>query len=585
MTLLEHGESLLRLARWGAATLRPDTAFPSPVAGNPLFQSPRDAVRRIADGAVVAASGFGVHQRASILYHALVEEFAARGRPRDLTVVNIGGHGGRGILPGTLDELGRRGLCRRLVTSHFETFHRFLDLAAAGECELQCLPLGVMALLYDAQARGRRSLTSDTGVGTFLDPRVGRGSPLTGGGAPLVAARGERLRYTLPLIDVALFNLPAADRDGNLYALDAAVIGDALELARAARRNGGRVIANVGLLVEPGYGRVFLPADMVDAVVYYPWTEQTLGFFHDGPWRLVSRPGRTAAAGDVAGAVAATRALRRAAGLVGAFPRRTPVDAAVWRLAAATLVQNAPRGARVVLGTGMPEELGAVLFEHGGLRDLTLMIESGAVGGVPAAGGYFGVAFGPREIVSTAEIFRRCERRLDVACLGALEVDGEGNVNVSSRGPELRTYIGPGGFVDFATMARTIVFVCGWARRGAIEVDGQRLRVRRAGEPKFVTRVTEVSFNARHALDAGKRVFYATPVGLFRLTRRGLTLTAAFPGIDVRRDVVGATPVRIQLPASGRVARLPGSIVNGVGFSLARRSRTLAAPRRRRRAS
>ena len=58
------------------------------------------------------------------------------------------------------------------------------------------------------------------------------------------------------------------------------MIGESREIARAAKRNRGRVIANVGLLVERGLRPIFLPADMVDAVVYYPDTEQTSGVFH-----------------------------------------------------------------------------------------------------------------------------------------------------------------------------------------------------------------------------------------------------------------------------------------------------------------
>ena len=56
--------------------------------------------------------------------------------------MNLGGCGGRGMAPGTLEELGRPGLCTRLITGHFETFRAMLDLAAAGQCELQCIPLG-----------------------------------------------------------------------------------------------------------------------------------------------------------------------------------------------------------------------------------------------------------------------------------------------------------------------------------------------------------------------------------------------------------------------------------------------------------
>jgi acyl CoA:acetate/3-ketoacid CoA transferase len=132
---------------------RHDTRCPSPVPENPKFMSPRAAIGLIGDGAVVAASGLGAHHRASILYWAIREAFEQTGHPRGLTLVNIGGHGGRGVLPGTLDELAHAGLCRRFITSHFETFRAIQDLAAGGHCELQCIPLGIMALLFDALTR------------------------------------------------------------------------------------------------------------------------------------------------------------------------------------------------------------------------------------------------------------------------------------------------------------------------------------------------------------------------------------------------------------------------------------------------
>jgi propionate CoA-transferase len=119
-----------------------DTRYRSPVPENPRFKTARDAVGLIGDGDVVAVSGLGAHQRASIVFWAIREVFEATGHPADLTVVNLGGHGGRGMAPGTLEELGQRGLCRRLVTGHFETFRAMLALAEAGECELQCIPQG-----------------------------------------------------------------------------------------------------------------------------------------------------------------------------------------------------------------------------------------------------------------------------------------------------------------------------------------------------------------------------------------------------------------------------------------------------------
>ena len=546
MRVVDEAALLARLARWAIATARHDTSDATRVPGNPKFASAREAVARIPDGAVVAVSGLGGQQRASILHWALRERFEATGHPRRLTLVNVGGHGGRGRLPGTLEELARPGLVTRLFTSHFETLPAFLALAAARRCELQCLPLGILAALYDALGRGDDSVLSAVGVGTFLDPRVGRGSPVQGGSRPQwIEAEGDRLRYRIPPIDVAIFNLPAADRRGNLYARGAAMIGDSREIARAARRNGGLVIANVGLLVEEVGPHVFLPADAVDAIVCHDDTEQTAGYFHREPWSLLVPDG----AGTIAEGLEQARVVRRLGELAGGFPRRTAMDEALTRLAAATLAGAVAPDAHVAIGAGLPEAVAPVLYGNGRGRDFTFLVESGAVGGVPAPGAYFGAAFCPSEIISTAELFARCQRRLDAACLGALEIDAAGDVNVSRRGRGVRGYIGPGGFIDFATVAETIVFVSHWMRGGELRAEHGEVRVLRRGRPKFVARVAERCFDAARALRAGKRIFYVTPVGVFRRTEHGLEVASVMPGIDVQRDVLAVAPFPIALPA------------------------------------
>ncbi len=571
MNVVAEARLLARMAGWALSLIRYDTDYPSPVPENSKFMSPRAAARLIGDRSVVAASGLGAHQRASILYRAIRESFADTGHPKRLTVVNIGGHGSRGLLSGTIDELAQPGLCARFITSHFETFRAMLDLAAAGKCQLQCLPLGIMSLLFDALSRGEDSVVSETGIGTCLDPRRGRGSPVTGRRQEqLITVDGNRLRYRMPPIDVAVFNVPAADRRGNLYLRNCAIRGDSYEIARAAKRNGGRVIANVGLLVEEGYDRVFLPARSVDAVVYYPYTEQTAGFFHRDPWAALT----TESSVPIGEALDHARLARWLGELGGALAKRTAVDDATARLAASTLFSHVGRGAQVAIGAGLPEEIGRIVFECDRLNDVTFLVESGVVGGLPAPGAYFGSAFSPRAIVSTAQLFKRCYRKLDAACLGALEVDGAGNVNVSKRGRGVRNYAGPGGFMDFTTAASVLVFVSGWTRNGELVVDGGAIRQRRRGAPKFVKRVAEVTFDGGQALRAGKQVFYVTPVGVFHLTARGMELSRVMPGIDVRRDVIEATPMRIVLPSSGEVPLVSRSIVTGDGFKLPARRPT-----------
>ena len=89
----------------------------------------------------------------------------------------------------------------------------------------------------------------------------------------------------------------------------------------------------------------------------------------------------------------------------------------LFRLAASTLASQVRKGAQIAIGAGLPEEIARVFFECGRLRDVTFLVESGAVGGLPGSGAFFGAAFSPREIVSVAQLFARARRRLDAACL------------------------------------------------------------------------------------------------------------------------------------------------------------------------
>jgi propionate CoA-transferase len=281
----------------------------------------------------------------------------------------------------------------------------------------------------------------------------------------------------------------------------------------------------------------------VDAIVCHDDTDQMAGYFHREPWSLIVPDG----AGTIAEGLEQARVVRRLGELAGGFPRRTPVDVVLTRLAAATLADALPADAHVAIGTGLPETIAPELFESGRGRDFTFLVESGAVGGVPAQGVYFGAAFCPSELVSTAELFARCRRRLDAVCLGALEIDAAGDVNVSRRGRGVRSYIGPGGFIDFATWARTIVFVSHWMRGGEMRAEHGEIRIGKPGRVKLVRRVAERCFDAARALAAGKRIFYVTPVGVFRRGARGLELLRAAPGIDVRRDILAMAPFPIEV--------------------------------------
>ena len=249
----------------------------------------------------------------------------------------------------------------------------------------------------------------------------------------------------------------------------------------------------------------------------------------------------------------------------------------VARLAAATLLGNVPRAAYVNIGVGFPEEVARVLFEAGRLHDLTFVVESGVIGGLPAPGVYFGAALCPQRIVSSAELFALCYARLDATCLGVLQADSAGNVNVSKRGAGPRGYVGPGGFIDLSTAADTIVFVSAWMAHGDIAVQGESMRIGTAGVAKFVDHVDEITFSGPRAVRAGKRVFYATHVGLFQLTGRGMELVGVMPGVDVRSDILDRTTMKVVLPRTGRVPILPRSLFSPDRWARERRQVDVAA--------
>lgn len=541
---------------------RRDTHHAFTLPNNPKFMGPRDAVKLIPDGAVVATSGLAANQRPSILYWTIRELFEETGHPCNLTIAGTGGQGGRGRVPGTVEELGRSGLCTRLVVGHVETYKTMLLLAEKGELEIQCLPQGVIAQLFEAQGRGEDSLLTHVGINTFMDPRTGRGTPLTpSNAAQWITPEADGLRYRMPKIDVALFNAYAADSEGNIYVTHCTMKAELREIALAAKRNGGRVIANVSCIVEKNPDEIYLEGDKVDAVVVYPKTEQS------GYERYNSHLTFMTLQSPLPPEEGLARA-RFINSVMGITPRRRAMDHVLARLAADAFAQHVHAGSLVNVGVGLPEEVCNVLHDQHVLDHVTLFSESGVFGGVPAPGIFFGAAINPERIISSAETFRMCEERLDASILGVLQADSEGNVNVSKRTDSIMRYVGPGGFIDLTTAAKTIIFVTKWMEGERMRLRGGQVEIVKRGRPKFIGHVDEVTFSGQEALKAGKTVLFATTVGLFKLTDRGMELIRVMPGIDIQRDILAVASTKIILPESGEVPRIDESIVTGKGFQL-----------------
>jgi propionate CoA-transferase len=150
--------------------------------------------------------------------------------------------------------------------------------------------------------------------------------------------------------------------------------------------------------------------------------------------------------------------------------------------------------------------------------------------------------------------------------LGFLQVDSDGNVNVSSRGERIRDYVGPGGFPDIVHGAEHIIFIGNWMHPCGFELRGEKVSMQKVGTPKFVERVREVTFNGQMALARGKQVYYVTDVGYFKLTDNGLQLMARYPGIRIKEDILAHSGAQIYIPPGEAVPVIDPAIVNGFGF-------------------
>src|SRR5581483_967777 len=431
--------------------------------------SAADAARIILDDDTVAAGGFAGAGFPEALAIALEQRFLDSGSPKDLTLVFAAGQGD-GAQRG-LNHFAHPGLLARVIGGHWGLAPALGTMAEAEEFEAYCLPQGVLCQLSREIAAGRPGVVTKVGLHTFVDPRLDGGRANRRAGRELVtrlALEGEDyLLYRSFPIDVALVRGTTADPEGNITMEREALSLETLALAQAAKNSDGIVIVQVEQVTARHKCRphdVVLPGMLVDAVVVAPPWQHRQTFAEDY---------NPAYSGEVLVAES------------GPAPALLPLTAhkVIARRAAMALRLNAV----VNIGLGLPEAVAAVAREEGILDSVTLTVESGAVGGLPAGGLSFGAAANAQAVLDAPSQFDFYDGGgLDQAFLGAAEIDAEGNVNASRFGGRL---VGPGGFIDITQNARSVFFLAPLAHGADVRVTDGRLVVgRKRGTPKFVPR-------------------------------------------------------------------------------------------------
>jgi propionate CoA-transferase len=476
-----------------------------------------EAIATIPSGATVAIGGFVGAGHPELLTAALERRFLQEGTPQDLTLYYCAGQGDRGDRG--LNHLAHRGLVRRVVGGHWNLAPKLGALALANEIEAYNFPQGVLCVLLREIAAKRPGIFTRVGLNTFIDPIHGGGRLNERTIEPLVeriVLDGQTwLRYKPVPVNVGLIRATTADRHGNLTMEREGFIGEVLPIAQAAKNHGGIVIAQVERIVDritdPKSVRV--PGILVDHVVV------SGGEGHDQTFGEAFNPSYEESGDDLA-----------------AVPR---LGFSERKIIGTRALQEVRAGDIVNLGIGLPEAVAAVAAETGRLGEFTLTVESGPIGGVPASGLSFGCSHYPEAIVDQPSQFDFYDGGgLDLAVLGAVEIDAEGSVNVTHFAGR---FAGVGGFMNIAQSARRLVFCCTF-RAGDLEVaveDGA-LRILREGKhAKFVRSLDQVSFHGPSALARGQQVLYVTERAVFELTERGLRLVEIAPGVDLATEVLG----------------------------------------------
>jgi propionate CoA-transferase len=520
----------------------------------PVIVTPAEAAALVESGdtILIGGSGGGVGTPERFL-EALGLRYRETGEPRLITAVHPVGCGDWGERGMSL--LAQPGLLKRQVSGSLGNSPATMAMARRGEIEAYTLPQGVLAQLCRDIAAGRPGLVTHVGLGSFVDPRL-EGARQSGIAeqhlVQLIELGGrEYLFYPAFPVDVTVIRATTADEKGNLTLEHEPFIGDVLAMAQAAHNSGGVVIAQVERMrTGPTPSRtVKVPGILVDAILVDPDQRQTYAVHYDPAY-----------SGELRVPLAA--------------PVRSSVDPRLI-IARRACLELFP-GCIANLGYGISTGIADIVAQEGVSSEITLTVEQGVIGGVPAQGTDFGAARNYDALIEQSAQFDFYDGGgLDVAFLSFAEVDGTGNVNVSRFNGNPN---GSGGFIHIAQNARAVCFL-GTLTAGGLRVavaDGM-IKIEREGDHRrFVETVSQRTYDQQGGAAKGQRVRYITERAVMEPVAEGLMLIEIAPGVDLERDVLANFDVRPAVSSS--LKHMPAELFRETDIGL--RARFAAMPGR-----
>lgn len=484
-----------------------------------------EAAALIPDGGSVALSGFIGFCLAEEVLCAVEKLFLETGHPKGIDLISVAGLGGDGKSRG-FNHFGHPGMVGRLYASNLSKADRLARLVYENVFPAYLLPQGVLAEMFRAIAGRKPGVISRVGLRTFVDPRIegaraNRAAYETGEEVvEVIKLHGEEyLFYPAFSVDVAVIKGTVCDEQGNMACGKEALRLEQFEMAAAAKSCGGLVIAEVEEIVGDGVihpKQVEVPGSLIDHIVLAQGANKRQQF-------AIEKPYEASWAGNARVAV----------------EEMEPMETGIRKVIARRAAREIKDGDFVNLGIGMPDGISRVLFEEGRIGNVTLSVESGVIGGVPAGGLALGAAYNPEAILPQADMFTLYDGgKIDVACLGGAQFDARGNVNVSKFNGRVT---GPGGFINITQNAKKVCFVGSFTAGGLkVRTCGGKLIIEEEGSiRKFCRETEQITFSGEYAVQkAHQEVVIVTERAVFELTPDGLMLTEIAPGIDLQRDIL-----------------------------------------------
>jgi propionate CoA-transferase len=499
------------------------------------IKSVSDAVKLIPDNAIVAVNSSSGLCCPDFILKALGERFDAEQHPKNLTTIHPIAAGDMFGSPGT-EHIAKPGMLNKIIGGSYISGPtkaeppNIWQMITSNQLAAYNVPSGIIFDMLREGAAKRPGVFTKVGLETFVDPRF-EGCAMNSRAAEEHIVRVESfeeeewLFFKSLIPNVSIIRGSISDERGNIsFEQEGAYLG-AMEMALAARNNGGLVIAQVRRVAKNGSLRphdVHVPGILVDVVVEAPDMLQTTATEYD-----------PAVSGE----------------LIRPLDSFKLQEFSVSKVIARRVAQELKRGWAVNIGFGISANVPRILLEEGCHGEVTWVIEQGAIGGIPLLDFKFGCSANAEAFVASPHQFSYFQAAgFDASLLSFLEVGRNGSVNVSRLSAVPHRTAGAGGFVDITSRARKIVFSGNFNAGARMRIENNKLIIDQEGKiPKFVEQVDQVSFSGPKAKRQEQDVTYVTERCVIKLIDGCLTIVEIAPGVDLQKDILDQAATEIKI--------------------------------------